>query len=305
MITDADRWLDIDLRQLSALQAIAATGSFHAAADQLGYTQSAVSQQIAALERIVGTSLVYRPGGPRPISLTDAGRYLLRHGEVVLARVRAAHADLAAVMEGNHGSLRVGTYQSVSRRILPRLMRTFADSYPNLEIALTESSRDEDLMERVAGGELDLSFTIFPLPDGPFDAVELFRDPYVLVVPRESPLALQTVLPDVRVLQGTRLSGFRQCRSSTLFEERLRETGMEPNFVFRSDDNGTVQGLVAAGMGMALVPRLTVDTDDPEIAVVALGPEFEPRRIGIAWHRDRYQSVAAQAFIATAQRAAG
>ena len=89
MITETDHWLGIDLRHLAALQAVATEGSFHRAAERLGYTQSAVSQQIAGLERIVGMRLVHRPGGPRPISLTEAGHLLLRHGDAMLARLRA------------------------------------------------------------------------------------------------------------------------------------------------------------------------------------------------------------------------
>ena len=111
-----DGWLGVELRHLAALQAVAREGSFGGAAVALGYSQSAVSQQIAALERIVGERLVERPGGPRPVSLTDAGRLLLGHAEGIVARLEAAQADLAAYSEGSAGTLRVGTYQSVGAR---------------------------------------------------------------------------------------------------------------------------------------------------------------------------------------------
>src|SRR5918995_3854309 len=108
---EPDRWLGVELRHLAALQAIAEEGSFGRAARRLGYTQSAVSQQLAMLERLVGERLVERPGGPRPVTLTEAGELLVRHAEAIVARLEAARADLEALSAGGAGSLRVGTYQ--------------------------------------------------------------------------------------------------------------------------------------------------------------------------------------------------
>src|SRR5438309_11698639 len=120
---EPDRWLGVEIRHLAALQAIAATGSFGGAARQLGYTQSAISQQIQTLERLVGEKLVERPGGPRPVSLTEAGHLLLRHAESIVARMQAAQADLHAMRTGEAGLLRVGTFQSLGARLLPEIMR--------------------------------------------------------------------------------------------------------------------------------------------------------------------------------------
>src|SRR5437868_13585139 len=106
---EPDRWLGIELRHLIALEAVSREGSFGRAAGRLGYTQSAVSQQIAMLERIVGERLVERPGGPRPISLTEAGELLLRHAQSIVSRLEAAHADLAALRAGEAGAPRAGT----------------------------------------------------------------------------------------------------------------------------------------------------------------------------------------------------
>src|SRR5437764_13320399 len=120
---EADRWLGIELRHFLALEAVAREGSFGKAAAKLGYTQSAVSQQIAALERIVGQRLVERPGGPEPVSLTEAGRLLLTHADAIPARVAAAQADRSAHGDGQAGTLRVGVFQRLGQRILPELMR--------------------------------------------------------------------------------------------------------------------------------------------------------------------------------------
>src|SRR5918911_5155387 len=136
----ANGFLDIELRHLAALQAIAEEGSFGRAATRLGYTQSAVSQQIATLERAVGERLLERPGGPRPVSLTEAGRILLRHAQAIVARLDAARADLEALAAGEAGTLRVGAYQSIGQRILPAIIRRFSAEWPNVDLRVTEAN---------------------------------------------------------------------------------------------------------------------------------------------------------------------
>jgi len=292
----ADGWLGVELRHLAALQAVAEEESFGRAAERLGYTQSAVSQQIQALERIVDQRLVERPGGPRRVSLTEAGELLLRHAAGIVAQLQAAQADLAAFAEGSAGTLRVGTYQSVGARVLPRLLREFTEAWPSVSVQLTEWSDDGHLLSLVERGELDFSFVMLPVEEGPFEPVELMLDPHVLVVPADSELARRPKPPSLREVAGMPLIGNRLCRSVHQVETRLRDAGVEPQIVFRSDDNGTIQGLVAAGVGVALVPLLTVDTGDEGTAVLGLA-DVPPRRIGIAWHRDRYRSPAARAFV--------
>ena len=124
----------------------------------------------------------------------------------------------------------------------------------------------------------------------------------MLVVPAGSPLAARDRAPTLRELARPAADRNRTCRTTTRVEERLRHAGREPHIVFRSDDNGTVQGLVAAGVGIAIVPRLTVDETDKAIRVVDLGDRVPPRLIGVAWHRDRRRTRAAEAFVELARR---
>ena len=130
---------------------------------------------------------------------------------------------------------------------------------------------------------------------------EVLRDAYVLVVRADSPLAGRDRPPSLKEIAGERLIGYRDCRATAIVESQLRASGFEPEFVFRTDDNGVVQGLVAAGVGSAIVPRLAVDEANDAIRVIDLGTRLQPRRIGLAWHRDRYQTTAAEAFIETAR----
>ena len=294
---EPDRWMGVELRHFLALEAVAREGSFGKAARSLGYTQSAVSQQIAALERLVGQRLVERPGGPKPVSLTEAGRLLLKHADAIAARVAAAQADLAAFEDGAAGTLNVGVFQSVGQRILPELMSRYLREWPQLKVSLMESPNDEELLTQVERGELDVTFSDLPLPEGPFESLELMRDPYVLVVAADSPLAGRDTTPTVRELADLDLIGHKHCRTIKQLEANIR---LPLHFVFRSDHNQTVQAMVASGVGAALVPRLTMDPDDPATKLIEL-PKLPPRLIGVAWHRDRYRTPAAHAFVETAQ----
>jgi DNA-binding transcriptional LysR family regulator len=301
-IMERDLLHGIELRHLIALQAVGQERSFGKAAVLLGYTQSAVSQQLASLERAVGEKLVERPGGPKAVSLTEAGVLLNRHAEAIVGRLKAARADLAAYSEGAAGPLHVGTYQSVSSRLLPALIRRFKDAWPKVDVQLTESAIDEELEARLERGEVDLSFVMLPmLNEGPLEAEELLVDPYVLIVPTDSPLAGRKAPPTLREIAEHPLIGYHQCRSMEGIETAMRRAGSEPNIVFRTDDNGTLQGLVAAGVGVAIVPRLTLQPMDGSLEVIDMNKLLPPRLIGIAWHRDRYRTPAARAFAETAQ----
>jgi DNA-binding transcriptional LysR family regulator len=298
---DQLRWLGVELRHLAALQAVATEGSFGRAAEALGYTQSAISQQIATLERVVGVRLVERPGGPRPVALTEAGRLLLRHADSIMSRLQAAQADMTALANGRLGALRVGTFQSVGAKVLPRILSRFREEWPEVDVQLRESAHDEELTAWVESGELDMTFVQMPAEGEAIEEIELLRDPYALVVRPDAPLASRERTPTLKELVAERLIGYRVCRATQAIEAQLRTSGREPEFVFRSDDNGIVQGMVAAGVGSAIMPRLTIDEGDTRVRIIELGSRLEPRLIGIARHADRYHSPAAEAFVETAR----
>ena len=290
---ERDRWRGVELRHLVALEAVGRKRSFGAAARELGYTQSAVSQQIAQLERVVGQRLVDRPGGPRRVDLTDAGRLLLRHADAIVAQIDAAQADMAALAEGAAGPLRVGIYQSVGARILPALLRRFREAWPRVEVDVREETDAADLLRLLEHGELDVTFADLPLPEGPFESEEVLRDPYVLIVAAGSELTARETAPPLRELSGVPLIGWRSTGEP---ETYLRGRVPELNIVFRTDDNGTLMGLVAEGLGVAVVPRLVVNPRNPSLVALPFGTRIPPRDIAIVWHRDRYRSAAATAF---------
>ncbi|HVD48392.1 MAG TPA: LysR family transcriptional regulator [Gaiellaceae bacterium] len=303
MTVAADHPSGIEIRHLTALEAVAEEGSFRRAATRLGYVQSAISEQIAALERIVGQRLVERSRGAGALELTEAGEILLAHATAIVGRVKAAEADLGALADGSAGSLRLGIYQSVGARVIPRLLPRYARDWPDVRVLPREAPTDAGLFEFVERGELELSFADLPLHPGPFESVELLRDPYVLLVAADSPLALEggpVGLDDIAELP---LIGHWTCRVLPRVEAELRAQGVEPNFVFRSDILSTVQALVGAGVGSAIIPRLGIDLSDTRTAVVQLdeGVPVQPRVISLFWHRDRYRSPASVGFVEAAR----
>jgi DNA-binding transcriptional LysR family regulator len=299
---NTDGWLGVEMRHFAALEAVSRTGSFGRAARELGYTQSAVSQQIAQLERIVGQRLFDRPGGPRRVEPTEAGLLLLRHADAIVAQLDAARADMAALAEGEAGTLRVGIYQSVGARLLPALVRRFREQWPLVGVRVREESAAADLLRLLEHGELDLTFAELPVREGPFEWTELLQDPYVLVVSARSELASLDAAPSLREVAKLPLIG----RRSTDEPERfLAGRVPELNVVFRTDDNGTLGAVVAEGLGVAIEPRLVVDPRDRELKMLPFGSRIPPRTLVLAWHRDRYRSQAAQAFVELARELAG
>ena len=293
-----DNWQSVELKHLHALRAVARTGTFWSAAELLNTSLSTVSDHISGLEALVGERLVERSRGRRTVKLTDAGTLLLSHAEAIEARLRAAEADFRTYAAGLSGSLRVGIYQSVANKVLPEVLRRFRARWPQVDVQVTEATFDNDLVDAVERGDTDLSFAIQPIPEGPFEVRELMRDPYVVVAAAGSPLA--RIRPRAADLATVPMVGYRHGATQDSAEEFLRGLGVRPRVVFRSTDNGTVQAMVASGLGCSLSPLLAVDETDPKVRLVPLLEPVPPRVLVILWHRDRYRPPAAAAFADTA-----
>ena len=294
----ANNWASVELKHLRALRAIAATGTFWAASEQLNSSLSTVSDHINELETLVGQRLVERSRGRRTVQLTEAGRLVLGHAAAIESRVHAAEADLRAYAAGHAGALRVGVYQSVENKILPEAMRRFKAGWPDVDVHLTEDSQEAALVESVERGALDLTFSIEPIPDGPFAVRRLMPDPYVLLVPAGSASSGSRV--SLSVLDGRPMVAYQHLKHQDLAEDFLRARGVRPKIVFRSNDNGTVQAMVASGLGVALSPLLAVDENDPRVELQLPVEPVPPRVLVVVWHRDRYRPPSAQAFVDTA-----
>ena len=297
--TGHDRWLGVEVRHLAALRAVADEGTFGAAALKLGYAQSAISQQIAALERHVGRRLFDRPGGSRPVTLTRAGELLLGHAESIMTRLSAARIDLDSIDDDEDigTTIRIGAYQSVAATILPLVLQELGCEPDEVIFDLTESNDDLMLLEMLERGELDVAFTELPLPDGPLEATRLLDDPYVLLVHKDHPYAaLDRELTLAEVAAVPLITCKRNSGQSKL-DEAFALHGLTPRFVQKVEDTGTLHAFVVAGLGGGLIPRLATNVEGKPLVALLIEPTLPHRVVAIAWHRDRLRTCTAGMFV--------
>ncbi|HXA53892.1 MAG TPA: LysR substrate-binding domain-containing protein [Solirubrobacteraceae bacterium] len=293
----------LNVARLRVLREVAQRGSFSAAADALSYTQSAVSQQIAALEAQTGMALLERL--PRGVRLTGAGRTLVEHTEGILARLEAAEEELAALAGLRGGQLRMASFPTAGATLMPVAIAMFRTSYSQVELTLAEGE-PEEIAPRLRAGEFDLallfefgegerpslSAAAAPRADGErapsaaggeLKRVELLRDPLYLALPRGHRLAGRRA-PRLQELSGeawVQTSAQSPCARHVV--RCCHAAGFEPNVAFESDDYQTVQGLVAAGVGVALIPELALAGPKREDLVVrALSPHPPLRTVTAA-----------------------
>jgi DNA-binding transcriptional LysR family regulator len=296
--TTQDPWLGVEVRHLAALRAVAEEGTFGAAALKLGYAQSAISQQIAALERHVGRRLFDRPGGSRPVILTRAGELLLGHAESIMTRLSAARIDLESLTdEDAKGPLRVGAYQSVAATLLPLILREIGAEPGETVFELTESGDDRLLLESLERGDLDIAFAALPIPEGSLEATPLFDDPYVLLVHEEHPYTDDDRELTLEEVAGVPLIAFKRSVGATNAEDVFALHGLAPRFVQRVDDAATLHAFVAAGLGCGLLPRLAVNTDGKPLVARPIEAKLPPRTLAIVFHRDRLRTCTAGLFV--------
>ena len=270
-------WVGLELRHLAALRAIADEGSFKGAARLLGYTPSAISQQIASLERIVGTEVVAREQGRKALGPTEAGRILLRHLRCDRGATQRCPTRRRRARQGDSGSLRIGAYESVGVRILPDVIRRFRARHPKVRIEVADATIDLDLLRSLERGVLDLAFTTPPIPPGPFESRTILHDPWVLVAQAGSEHAERGPPRTPGELAGLPLIGFRSSRAIDRYIEPLRSKGVDLDIVLRSDHSRVIHEFVASGLGVALMPLLAVNAHDPRTNVIDLDGLIPPQ----------------------------
>jgi DNA-binding transcriptional LysR family regulator len=269
----------LNVARLKILDEVAHRGSFSATAEALDYTQSAISQQIAALEAETGMTLLQRH--PRGVSLTAAGQTLVGHAEGILARLESAEASLGAIAGLRGGRLRMASFPTAGATLMPLAIATFRARHPDVELTLAEGE-PEQIAPRLRAGELDLAllfeFGQSSLTDG-LARVELLEDPLYLALPSAHPLAerRRLRLEDLRGEAWVQTSSASPCAREVV--RSAYAAGFEPNVAFESDDYQTVQGLVAAGVGVALIPELALTVVREDIVIRALSPRSPVRQV--------------------------
>jgi len=290
----------IDLRALRALVAIADGGSFRAAASRLGYSQSAISHRIAALERALGASLFVRPGGRGGVSLTPAGQAAYAHARRAIASVEALEADVGGGGADGRPTLRVGVFQTAAAELLPPALRAFRRNWPRVEVILSENDKPERLSEQLARGTLDLGFARDVTSDDRVEAIPLMDDPLVILTRRDSPLVTLRQ-PTFDVLDRAEVVAWtRRWPMQLELEAAWRRRGISPRVVFRTEDNLALQRLVAAGLGDACIGRVAAQhAIDPSLTWIAPAESLIDRRIVLLSPRHREPTAAALTLIDT------
>ena len=271
----------LNVARLKVLREVAYRGSFSAAAEALSYTQSAISQQIATLEAETGMTLLERH--PRGVSLTAAGQMLVGHAEGILAGLEAAEAALSEIAGLRGGRLRAASFPTAGATLMPLAIATFRTAYPEVELTLAEGE-PEEIVPRLHAGELDIAllfeFAGESLQLGEdMTRVELLEDPMYLALPHEHPLAARERIKLEDLAGDAWVQTSRSSPCALHVVRSCHAAGFEPNVAFESDDYQTVQGLVAAGVGVALIPELALSVVREDVVIRALAPAPPLRQV--------------------------
>ncbi len=291
----------LDVKRLRILREVARQGSFSAAADELYLSQSAVSQQIATLEREVAMRLLDRTReGPK---LTEAGRVLVCHAEAAIARLDEAERELAAIAGLEGGELRMASFPSASATLVTEAVASFNGRHPNVRLAITDAE-PEDSLPRLRAGELDLALAVdYPsVPMAEERDLELtlvLEESMYVALPKDHELAEREVVPLAQLAEAAWLCGSRPSTCGEAVFRLCRESGFEPRIGFETDDYHVMQGFISAGLGVTLLPDLALPTLHPGVLVRATDPPTPTRRVWAATRAEGARSPATEAMVST------
>ncbi|MFE6228872.1 MULTISPECIES: LysR family transcriptional regulator [unclassified Streptomyces] len=267
----------IEARHLRVLRAVAATGSFSAAARELGCTQPAVSQQMKALETSAGTPLLIRTG--REMRLTQAGEVLVRHAAGILAGLTAAEEEVAAIAGLRAGRVRLVSFPSGSSTLVPTALAALRAAHPGTRVSLVEAEPPRSV-EMLREGDCDIALAFrygSGHTAGEWDDLvvrPLLTDRLVGLVPEAHPLAGAGSVGIAELAGDSWIAGCPRCRRQLV--DVCEEAGFAPRIDFATDDYPAVVGLVGAGLGVAVLPELAIESVRPKGArTVAVEPAVE------------------------------
>ena len=289
----------IDVRRLRLLFELSHRGTITAVADALAYTPSAVSQQLAALEREAGVPLLERSG--RRVALTPAGAVLTRYAESVFAVLEEASAALAATRTSLTGPLRIGAFPTAARTMLPPALVTLGREHPGLELMVTELD-PVAVPGALRAGTLDVALTFVydyvpTEPDPALDTEPLLEEPVYLATPATESASEATSLEEFR--DAPWIAGSPDTLCHTMVIRACQAQGFTPRIRHHADDFATVLALVAAGQGVSLIPQLGVEGTP---SGVRLTPVAARRRTSIACRKGTSQHPAVSAFTTVIRR---
>lgn len=279
------------LEALRCFKAVIDEGTFRGAAARLHRTQSAVSQQVKGLETECGQTLIDRHDG-RP---TPAGRLVYERACRILAETEDLGRELHHFDEGAASELRLGTSDTTALYVLPTMIRDFKRDFPDTRLVIVNRPSDA-IAEMVARGDLDLGIVTLPLNHANLAEQALFTEELVLVTPKRHPLAgrRKVCLADLRETPLLQLEP--ETRTGRVLRDHFMKKGFEPRIALRSGSFEVIKRYVQEGIGVAILPELTITASDGNLAVVQVA-ELPQVHIGAVWRASAYRSKAQQAFL--------
>jgi DNA-binding transcriptional LysR family regulator len=290
----------LDLKRVRVLSEVVRQGSFSAAADSLHLSQSAVSQQVATLEREVGMPLLQRTrNGPK---LNNAGRVLVGHAEAALARLEEAEHQLKAIAGLKGGELRLASFPSASATLLTEALGEFRTRFPDVRLSVTEAE-PEDSLPRLLAAEIDLAI-VFDYPMLPpteeqrdINRLLLLTESMYVALPRSHPIAKAETVRLADLADEPWLCGVCPSSCGDVVKQACREAGFDPRVAFESDEYQVLQAYVAAGLGFTLLPDLALPALRPDLVVRPTLPEAPKRRVWAATRVEGARSAATEAMV--------
>jgi DNA-binding transcriptional LysR family regulator len=288
----------VGIRELRAVLAVADLGSFRRAASDLGYTQSALSHQVATIEAALGRPLFTRPGGRGRVTLTAAGEAVCRRARRALSEIEAIGPDAEEAGRGQSVRVRVGVSQTTAAEVMPRALWTFREDHPGVEVVLWEYESFEAVASALGRGRLELGFAHNPTPDDRVESIPILDDAWVILTRRDSDIA-EMEHPSFDVLHGREVVAWNhKWQVQAELEDAWARRGIAPKIVYRTDDNLALQRLVAAGLGHACIGRLAARRAiDASLTWLPPTEFIGPRQIALCYPRKRQMSPTASALM--------
>lgn len=291
------RCMKFDLERLAVLVAVAQHGSMTAAAEELSYTPSAVSQQIRRLESDLRTPMVDRH--PRGVRLTEAGRAVVARAEAITSQLRGLENDLNDLAGLRAGILRIGVFPTFAASLLPSVITRFRSRHPGVTVEI-RSSRDAPIRELLISGEIDLGlvwdYDWNRVEDASVTAEQLMDDPTVLLLPASHPLAARMTV-DVQDLRAETWVVRADHQTRDVLERCGRQHGFTPETSVETHDYPEMQAMVAAGFGVAMCPALATQPLRDDLVIRRIAPDVPARRISTAHAPGRAPSPAHRAMV--------
>jgi molybdate transport repressor ModE-like protein len=288
---------DLTIAQLRVLAAVVDSGSFTKAAETLGISQSGVSQAVASLESVLGLAVLHRDRGG--VGLTEVGERILIHARAILSRVEVIRQEAAAVAGVETGKIRIGSFASFAARLLPGIMRAFQARHPGVDLVLWEGN-DCEVQEWLQSGAIDVAAQVLPA-----DAVEslpIARDQVLAVLPEDHPLAGETAVAVADLEDDPFIMPSESCE--TLARRIFAQAGAKPDVRFEVRDQATLLMMVREGLGVSLLPALTIPAEAKGIRTIPLAVAAW-RELALCVREGATRSPALAAFLRTAERWAG